>query len=133
MQIGELAKKLGIKTDTLRFYEKNKLLTASQRSASGYRRYSMADYHQAQFILRCKSVGFSLTEIKELLAIQVDKSNHSCQEVKQQIIDKRQDIERRLLELGRFHASLVELETACCGGDESAESCSILEALTPHD
>ena len=133
MQIGELAKRLGVKADTLRFYEKKQILQASNRTKSGYRSYSEEDYRQAQFILRCKLMGFSLAEIKELLAIQINKSDHSCQQVKQQITDKREEIERRIAELQSFRACLVDLEHECNGGSESAESCPILKALAVYD
>ncbi len=133
MQIGQLAKKLDVKTDTLRFYEKNGLLTASSRSESGYRYYNQADHQRALFIIRCKRVGFTLADIKELLSIRIDKTSHSCEEVKVRTSAKLRDIEMRIKELECFRASLSQLEQACCGGPESAEYCSILEALEPAD
>ena len=60
MQIGQLAKKLAISTDTLRYYEKNQLLQASARTASGYRIYDQNSVKQLEFVLRAKSVGFTL-------------------------------------------------------------------------
>ena len=133
MQIGQMAKKLGVKADTLRFYEKNGLLTPSTRSDTGYRYYSQADFQRAMFIMRCKKVGFTLADIKELLSIRIDKSSHSCEQVKSRTTAKRIEVEERIAELQRFHQSLTELEKACCGGPESAEFCSILEALeTTH-
>ncbi|NQZ06399.1 MAG: Zn(2+)-responsive transcriptional regulator [Algicola sp.] len=129
MQIGQLAKKLGVKTDTLRFYEKNGLLAPSTRSDSGYRYYSGADHQRALFILRCKKVGFTLADIKELLSIRIDKTSHSCEDVKKRTTAKRLDVEMRIAELERFRDSLIVLEKACCGGPESAEYCSILDAL----
>ena len=131
MQIGQMAKKLGVKTDTLRFYEKNGLLTPSTRSETGYRYYSQGDFQRAMFILRCKRVGFTLSDIKELLSIRIDKSSHSCEQVKNRTTAKRVEVEERIAELQRFHQSLTELEKACCGGPGSAEYCSILEALEP--
>ncbi|MFT4927828.1 MAG: MerR family Zn(II)-responsive transcriptional regulator of zntA [Phenylobacterium sp.] len=133
MQIGQLAKKLNIKTDTLRFYEKNGLLTASSRSDSGYRFYNQADYQRALFILRCKRVGFTLADIRELLSIRIDRTSHSCAEVKLRTTEKLRDVEMRIKELECFRDSLTALEKACCGGPESAEFCSILDALEPAD
>ena len=132
MQIGQLAKKLDVKTDTLRFYEKNGLLKASSRSDSGYRYYNEADYQRALFILRCKRVGFTLADIKELLSIRIDKTAYSCEEVKQRTAAKLHDVEVRIKELEAFRDSLSQLERACCGGPESAEYCTILEALEPQ-
>jgi len=129
MQIGQLAKKLGVKTDTLRFYEKNGLLTPSNRSDTGYRYYSKADHQRAMFILRCKRVGFTLSDIKELLSIRIDRSSHCCEQVKSRTTAKRLEVEARIAELQCFHRSLSQLEQACSGGSESAEFCSILDTL----
>lgn len=129
MQIGQMAKKLGVKADTLRFYEKNGLLTPSTRSETGYRYYSNDDFQRAMFILRCKKVGFTLSDIKDLLSIRIDRSSHCCEQVKSRTTAKRVEVESRIAELQRFHHSLTQLEAACCGGAESAEYCSILDAL----
>ena len=133
MQIGQLAKKLDVKTDTLRFYEKNGLLTASSRSDNGYRYYNHGDHQRALFIIRCKRVGFTLADIKELLSIRIDKNSHSCEDVKARTSAKLRDIEMRIKELECFRVSLSQLEQACCGGPQSAEYCSILEALEAAD
>lgn len=132
MQIGQMAKRLGVKTDTLRFYEKSGLLTPASRSDSGYRYYGEADLKLAQFILRCKNVGFTLADIRDLLSIRIDKSAHSCEEVKNRTTAKRIEVEQRISELECFRQSLLSLEKACCGGPESAQTCSILEALEEH-
>ena len=81
-KIGALSKVLSVSTDTLRYYEKNGLLTPSGRSESGYRLYNDNDLRCMQFIVRAKSIGFSLNEIKELLSINLEKQDHSCGEVK---------------------------------------------------
>lgn len=128
-RIGELAKACKINNDTLRFYEKNGLLSPSNRSDSGYRLYSEKDKEILQFILRAKGVGFSLAEIRELLSIEVDKANNACADVKELVDAKLLDVEQKLAELTRFQTSLKRLSDACCGGEESAEHCTILEAL----
>ncbi|BDX03601.1 MAG: Zn(2+)-responsive transcriptional regulator [Marinomonas sp.] len=128
-RIGELAKACNINHDTLRFYEKNALLTPSSRSESGYRLYTEKDKDILEFILRAKNVGFTLSEIKELLSIEVDKANNACADVKTLVDTKLQTVENKLAELIRFQASLKRLSDACCGGEESAEHCTILEAL----
>lgn len=128
-RIGELAKTCGINHDTLRFYEKNALLCPSSRSESGYRLYTEKDKDTLQFILRAKSVGFTLAEIRELLSIEVNKADNACADVKTLVDAKLDDIEKKLTELIRFQTSLKRLSDACCGGAKSAEHCTILEAL----
>ena len=128
-RIGELAKHYGLKTDTLRFYDKQGLLTPSSRSASGYRIYTQADAECLGFILRAKAIGFSLTDISELLSIELDKSKWACADVKEVVDLKLTAIEAKIKELSYFQASLQKLSDACCGGQFSAENCSILDAL----
>lgn len=128
-RIGELAKRYEIKADTLRFYDKHNLLTPSSRSESGYRIYTDNDSQRLRFILRAKAIGFSLTEIAELLSIDVDKSNKACADVKTIVDSKLSDVAAKIEELNNFKDSLQLLSDACCGGPESAEHCSILDAL----
>jgi MerR family Zn(II)-responsive transcriptional regulator of zntA len=132
-RIGQLANKLSISTDTLRYYEKHDLITPLARSDSGYRLYNNNTLRTMNFIIRAKSIGFSLKEIKELLSIQVDKSHHSCADVKTFTKQKLQQVEIKMAELARFKTSLTVLIDACCGGDENAEHCSILSALENVD
>lgn len=133
MKIGEFSAQLGVSTDTLRYYEKHALLMPSRRTEAGYRDYSQSDLKQMQFILRAKDVGFSLTEIKELLAIKLYKHQHSCNEVKSLTIQKRDLVAQRIAELTRFHQSLSLLAQKCCGGEELADNCSILTTLEDID
>ncbi|MFP2768523.1 Zn(2+)-responsive transcriptional regulator [Oceanisphaera sp. KMM 10153] len=128
-RIGELAKHFGVKADTLRFYEKEGLLSPSLRTPAGYRLYSEDDKRRLHFILRCKRVGFSLKEVDELLSLKVSSCKVTCREVKAVADTKITDVEERIAELEQFRDSLRQLSEACCGGLESAEHCSILEAL----
>ncbi|WP_404342928.1 Zn(2+)-responsive transcriptional regulator [Pseudoalteromonas mariniglutinosa] len=133
MKIGEFANQLGVSTDTLRYYEKHGLLTPSARTAVGYRQYSTFDIKQMRFILRAKNVGFSLSEIKELLQIKFHKHQHSCHEVKELTLLKKELVAERIAELTRFYQSLSLLAEKCCGGEEPADNCSILTTLEDID
>jgi len=64
MTIGRLAEQAGVNIDTIRYYERNGLLPAPQRRASGYREYALADIERLRFIRRSKALGFTLAEIK---------------------------------------------------------------------
>lgn len=128
-RIGELAKLTGVSNDTLRYYEKNQLIAPASRTDSGYRMYLPEAAEQIRFIQRAKGVGFTLSDINELLSIKIEKNEHSCQEVKTFTETKLEDVERKLAELMRIKQALEKLNEACCGGPESAEHCSILQAL----
>ncbi|MAD75491.1 MAG: Zn(2+)-responsive transcriptional regulator [Rheinheimera sp.] len=129
MKIGELVKRHGISVDTIRFYEKQQLLRPSARSDAGYRLYSETDSQRLAFILRAKSVGFSLQQINELLQIEDNKSQWQCSDVKDKVQQKLREIARQLAELSQFQQALQQLDEACCGGSISANECSILTAL----
>ncbi|MCG7490710.1 Zn(2+)-responsive transcriptional regulator [Vibrio sp. Of14-4] len=129
-QIGELAKHCGVTTDTLRFYEKNGLIQPIGRSESGYRLYSEENQKQVGFILRAKDLGLSLEEIRELLDINLEATEHSCAEVKAITTAKLHLIDEKISELTRIRTALKKINDACCGHvDDNASHCSILTAL----
>jgi len=66
MRTGELAQRAGVNVETLRFYEREKLLQAPPRTEGGYRSYSERDLETVRFIKRCQQLGFTLREIREL-------------------------------------------------------------------
>lgn len=128
--IGELAKRCAVSADTLRFYEKNGLLVPASRSESGYRLYSENNLQQINFIIRSKNLGLSLDEIRELLDIRLEASQHSCAEVKTITQTKLQLIDEKIKELTDIRNALKKINDACCGHtDDRATHCSILEAL----
>lgn len=133
LKIGELASLAKVSQDTLRFYEKHGLMQPSARSDAGYRLYSAEDVQRIRFILSAKEVGFTLKEIHELLALSVTRDETSCQEVKHLVEDKLETVKQRIHELQKIEQSLKRLSDACCGGDEPATHCTILEALDDHD
>ena len=67
--IGQLAKEVQVKTDTIRFYEKIGLMPKPFHTQSGYRQYVSEDLKRLRFIIRAKEMGFTLAEVKGLLAI----------------------------------------------------------------
>ena len=129
MKISNLAAHSGISAHTLRYYEKTGLFSASQRSESNYRIYSQDDLVTAKFIKRSKECGFSLAETATLLAIRNDKDQHVCAEAKLITSTKIIDISQQITQLKQMQKTLQQLERYCCGGQESAEFCSIITNL----
>ena len=132
LKIGKLAKALGVSQDALRFYEKQGLINPSLRTAAGYRLYSTEDVKQVKFILSAKRVGFTLNEIRGLLALEVTKDENSCEDVKRVVDVKLVAVNQRMRELRQIKKSLRTLAEACCGGEESATNCTILGTLGAH-
>ena len=129
MKIGELAKKSGLSAHTLRFYEKQGLIKVSGRSESNYRIYSSDDLGTARFIKRSRDMGFSLDEVEIFLSIRADKPAHICADAKDITELKITEVEQKITELQQMLVALHKLSDACCGGMESAELCSIIDAL----
>jgi MerR family transcriptional regulator, copper efflux regulator len=69
MRIGELAARAGVNIQTLRFYERERLLRAPVRTSSGYRSYEERDLERVRFIRLCQGLGFTLREIHQLLEL----------------------------------------------------------------
>ncbi len=128
-KIGDMAKKLNISADTLRYYEQHNLLLPAGRSPSGYRLYDEHNIQEVQFILQAKQVGFTLAEIAQLLSIRVDRNSYSCGDVKSYTVQKMQQVETKIAELTKIQQGLERLVNTCCGGPEKAENCSILSSL----
>ncbi len=129
MRIGELSKLAETNNETLRFYESKGLLEEPRRSDAGYRLYTKSDVQRVQFIMRARRMGFSLKEIDELLSMRVTKEESTCGEVKDLAEKKLVAIDGKIAELNRMKGALQQITDACCGGDESAVHCTILNAL----
>ena len=129
MRIGELARASGLAVETVRYYEKEGLIAAPPRSPAGYRDYSEQTLHYLNFIRSAKAVGFSLKECRDLLAIFVSRDAHTCAEVKDLSEEKLTQLEQQMEALQRMHQTLKAISDACCGGDESAVNCTILNQL----
>lgn len=127
MTRGELAKSAGVNIETLRFYEQKGLIAEPPRSESGYRQYSEDAVARIQFIKSCKDLGFSLKEIKELLALRVDSDN-TCDDVRDRAEAKLADTEQKIRELQRIKKSLRTM-IVTCNERGSTGDCPILESL----
>ncbi len=127
--IGKLAKRGGVGIDTVRYYERAGLLAPRSRLASGYRRYGDLELSRLRFIRRAQALGFTLKEIKELLAI---SALRDVGRVKRSAQAKLRDVETRIADLVRMRDGLAKLIDSCPGHGRAAD-CPILQALTAED
>lgn len=127
LTIGQVARRSGVGIDTVRFYEREGLLTKPARARSGYRQFDEKVIARLQFIQRAKELGFTLNEIKELLSLRVDPAT-SCEDVKARAETKIADIEDKIRTLQRMKQALVRL-THECSENGSGSECPILDAL----
>jgi MerR family copper efflux transcriptional regulator len=131
LSIGAVAKRAGVAIDTIRYYEREGLLPEPARRPSGYRSYGEGTVAQLRFIRRAKTLGFTLEEIRELLALSADRQR-GVKAVKQRAQRRLAEIEARIAELERVRAGLAEL-IAACPGHGAPEQCPILRALDGED
>jgi MerR family copper efflux transcriptional regulator len=131
MTIGALASAAGVGIDTVRFYEREGLLPVPARRASGYREYTPAAASRLRFIRRAKELGFSLDEIRDLLALSADRER-GVRGVRQRAEARLTEVERRLRELRRVQRGLKQLIDAC-PGHGALDTCPILAALGDKD
>ncbi len=126
LQIGQAAKRADVSTKMVRHYESLGLLPVVVRTESGYRQYSDKDVHTLRFIKRARTLGFSMPEIAELLALWQDKRRSSAS-VKRIAASHVADLDRRIEELSTMKRSLQTL-VECCHGDHRPD-CPILDEL----
>ena len=125
MGIGTLAKRAGVGIDTVRYYERSGLLTPSQRLASGYRRYTPLELARLRFIRRAQALGFTLNEVRELLAL---SAKRDVARVKRSAQVKLEDVDKKIAALQKIREGLATLVAACPGHGRAAD-CPILQAL----
>jgi len=129
ISIGQLARRAGVAVDTVRYYERNQLLSPAGRLASGYRRYGEAELKRLRFIRRAKALGFKLADVRELLSL---SEQRSVPKIKRAAEARLADIERRVAELQQIRDGLKAL-VAACPGHGRAEACPILNALQEEE
>lgn len=112
LRIGELAKRSGLGIETIRFYERKGLLEEPERRPSGYRQYDGSVVARLQFIRRTKSLGFTLGEIEELLALWFNP-NTGCHHVREKAGRKIVEIDERIKSLQDMKRSLKRLTNQC--------------------
>jgi Cd(II)/Pb(II)-responsive transcriptional regulator len=127
MQIGELAKLAGCEVETIRYYEREKLLAAPARTASGYRQYSGEQLGELNFILHCRSLGISLAEIRQLAEFRADPSL-ACEDINQLIDRHIGSVHQQLESLRLLEHQLQALRERCQHGSDAAH-CGILQSL----
>lgn len=127
MKIGEVARRVGIPIDTVRYYERNGLLPPPARRASGYRDYHDSDIARLNFVLRAKALGFTLVEIRALLQLS-DAAEGDMANIRGLAASKLQDIEQRIAQLARVRDALKGLVEACPGRGH-VSGCPIRSAL----
>lgn len=126
MNIGEAAARAGLPPKTIRYYESIGLVAAPKRTASRYRQYRVEDVRLLAFLQRARSLGFTVEQCRELLALYRDESRASA-DVRALAQEHLENIARKIAELEAMKAELETLVVKCHGDDRP--DCPILDAL----
>ena len=127
LRTGEVARKCRVNLETIRYYERQGLLPKPARLPSGYRAFSSDAVRRIRFIKRSQQLGFSLKEIKELLALRISPRSR-CADVRTRTEAKIAEIDQKMRSLLAMKQALERLVSACTG-DGPVNECPTLESL----
>ena len=131
--IGQLAKATGVRPDTVRFYERNGLLSKPERTTAGYRVYDQAALQRLRFIRKAQSLGFSLGEVRRILSLR-GHGVETCRCVIAMAETTLSETEKKLRELTKFKNTLatnLKRWKRKRRGPIAAEFCALIESTSP--
>ncbi|WP_339750880.1 Cd(II)/Pb(II)-responsive transcriptional regulator [uncultured Marinobacter sp.] len=128
MRIGQLARSVGVDTQTIRFYEQQGLLPPPDRQENGYRVYTEKHGERLAFIRRCRILDLSLAEIHELQSYQ-DNPHQPCTAVNALLDERISHVRSQITALQALGKQLVSLR-ASCNDDRQVEACGVLAGIS---
>ena len=126
MNISEAARRSGLSSKTIRYYEEIGLIGPAARSDNGYRQYDARAVDELHFLARAREVGFDIEECRQLLDLQRDQHRES-RHARALVLEKSAQLQQRIEQLKDMQGVLEEMASRC-KGDEGPE-CAILEDL----
>jgi MerR family transcriptional regulator, copper efflux regulator len=127
VKIGDLASRAGVGVETIRYYERRGLLPEPERTRAGYREYAEQDVLRMRFILRCKDLGFSLAEIRDLLELRLAPGS-GADDVRRRASAKVAAVEEKIADLQRIRAALRHL-IGSCSAHGRPDECTLMHAV----
>jgi MerR family mercuric resistance operon transcriptional regulator/MerR family gold-responsive transcriptional activator of gol and ges genes len=127
LTIGKLAKQVGVNIQTVRYYERRRMLSPATRTSSGYRLYGEDALKRLCFIKNAQALGFTLREIADLLSLRVS-STARCGDVQRKAQAKLAQVEAKIRDLRALDRALQCLIHACKAG-QPTDRCPILKSM----
>jgi DNA-binding transcriptional MerR regulator len=127
-RIGDLAKQARVKVVTIRYYEQAGLLPVCERTPGNYRVYAHEHLQRLNFVRRCRELGFSLEQIRELLLLSASQQP-TCADVCNVAADHLKEVESQITDLKRLASELRRIGSSCDGKRSSAD-CRLIASLT---
>lgn len=129
LSIGELSRKTGVKSPTIRYYEQQGLVTAPERSEGNQRRYSQRELDRLTFIKHARDLGFTIQAIRELLDLSAHPE-HPCADADHIAATQLTSVRERIAKLRKLETELNRITNGCHA--DNIESCYVIEALSNH-
>jgi MerR family mercuric resistance operon transcriptional regulator len=126
LSIGELSQRTGVNIETIRYYEKVKLLPPPPRTGGGHRAYAGAHLRRLIFVRRSRELGFTLDEIRNLLGLV--EGGYTCGEVRDATLAHLKNVRLKIADLRRMERTLADTAARCQGG--TAPDCPIVDVLS---
>ena len=128
IQIGKLSRLTGCNIETIRYYERIGLLPHPPRSAGRYRLYETEDVRRLAFVRRARELGFTLDEVRTLLALSEDHGDSTCGEVRQLAARHLADVRVKIADLRAMERVLTEAVRRCDAGQ--LPGCPLIDTLS---
>ena len=128
LTIGALSRRTGVNIETIRYYERINMLPHPPRTASGRRVYGDVETRTLSFIRRARELGFTLDEIRALLALSVERGREACAEVRDLAADHLGDVRAKIADLRAMERVLADAVRRCDAGE--AAGCPLIDALS---
>ena len=128
LQIGALARQSRCNVETIRYYERVGLLPAPPRSAARYRLYEAADVRRLAFVRRARELGFTLDQVRALLALSAKHSGDACAEVRDLAAAHLAEVRTKIADLRAMERVLTDAVRQCAAGE--LPGCPIIDALS---
>lgn len=128
LPIGELSRRSGVNIETIRYYERIKMLPAPPRTAAGRRVYGPAETKALAFIRRSRELGFTLAEIRALLALSVEDGRATCAEARKLAAGHLGEVQAKIADLQAMERVLADAVRRCDAGE--AAGCPLIDTLS---
>ena len=128
LSIGELSRRAGVNIETIRYYERIKMLPAPPRTSSGRRIYGPVETRTLAFIRRSRELGFTLDQIRALLALSARNGQAACAEVWELAAHHLDEVRGKIAHLRVMEGVLADAVLRCDAGEEPG--CPLIDALS---
>ncbi|MGB0936420.1 MAG: Cd(II)/Pb(II)-responsive transcriptional regulator [Colwellia sp.] len=127
MKIGKLSKVSGCSIQTIRYYEKENLISNPNRSEGNFRLYDNNSLKELEFVKHCRSLDIPLSDIKRLIELK-QSPEESCSSVNTLIDDQLKLVNQRIIELKSLKKEL-QIMASSCSSDNNIDQCGIIKSL----